>query len=222
MRIGEKDIEYNSFDFLLIPPGVSHLLYESKYATFDNYVIHFEEREETDVSNKVIKLHDYDGAVKYLCTQIYSLYMQSKLKEIELINIYLQGVLYHMKRGLVVDVRPHVSREDEIIDMASKIVNANIKIKPIYVKDLADELNVSASYLARIFSKRLGMPPVKYIIEVKLASAKELLRSTSLSIKEVSEMLYFSDSLYFSRVFSEYEGVSPREWRKLNMDKPEN
>ena len=42
MRIGEMDIEYNSFDFLLIPPGLTHLLYESKYEKFDNYVRWFE------------------------------------------------------------------------------------------------------------------------------------------------------------------------------------
>lgn len=217
MRIGEMDIEYNTFDFLLIPPGVTHLLYESKYEKFDNYIIWFEQKEETSISDKVIKLHDHDGAVKFLCSQIYTLYHQSRLKEAELINIYLQGVLYHMKQGMIVDFRYHVSRIDELIDAASKYINASIMTRPVYVKDVADHLNISPSYLARIFDEKLGISPMKYIIEVKLALAKEMLRSTNMTIKEISSRLHFSDSLYFSRLFSSYEGIPPREYRKIGM-----
>ena len=42
MKLNEKIIEYDSYDFVLIPPRIRHILYESDYDIFDNYVIWFE------------------------------------------------------------------------------------------------------------------------------------------------------------------------------------
>ncbi len=218
MRIAEMDIEYNSFDFLLIPPGLKHLLYESKYDKFDNYVIWFDlkDKKAKEEEGKVIKLHDFGGQVKFLCSEIYRLYMQKKHEEDELCNIYLQGVLYHMSKGVVLDLKNNLSREDEILDAAVKYINSNVMQKYVHVLDVASELNISASYLTRIFNKKLSIPPMRYINEVKVSVAKEMLRTSTMSIKEIAGKLYFSDPLYFSRVFSQTEGLSPREYRKVS------
>lgn len=221
MQIGEMDIEYNSFDFLLIPPGVTHLLYDSKYDRFDNYVIWFELKDKQKIGEndkKAIKLHDSYGAVKFLCSEIYRLYTQSKHEEDELSNIYLQGVLYHMKRGMVLDVSKHLPREDELLDAAVKYINSNIFDKYVHVADVADELNISPSYLTRIFNRKLSISPMRYINEVKVSSAKELLRTCNKTIKEIASDLHFSDPLYFSRIFSSLEGMSPREYRKVGQE----
>ena len=69
MRIDRFDVEFDSFDFLLIPPGYKHLLYESKYAKFDNYVIWFKCNDDKDLNN-VIKLNDNNGSVSFLCSEI--------------------------------------------------------------------------------------------------------------------------------------------------------
>ncbi len=218
MRIGEMDIEYNSFDFLLIPPGLTHLLYESKYEKFDNYVIWFELKDKkAEEDGKVIKLHDFDGAVKFLCSEIYRLYTQKKHEEDELSNIYLQGVLYHMNKGVVLDASNHLSREDELLDAAVKYINSNFLDVYVHVADVADVLNISPSYLTRIFNRKLSISPMRYINEVKVSSAKEMLRTGNLTVKEIAARLHFSDPLYFSRVFSQLEGLSPREYRKVAM-----
>ena len=219
MQIGEMDIEYNSFDFLLIPPGVTHLLYQSKYEKFDNYVIWFELKDKSKQTGDVIKLHDFHGAVKFLCSEIYRLYTQSKHEEDELSNIYLQGVLYHMNKGVILDLKKnHLSREDEILDIAVKYINSNLFNKFVHVGDVAASLNISTSYLTRIFNRKLSISPMRYINEVKVASAKELLRTSNMTIKEIATNLHFSDPLYFSRIFSSTEGMSPREYRKLCQD----
>ena len=144
MRIGEMDIEYNSFDFLLIPPGLSHLLYESRYEKFDNYVIWFDLKDKQTMredDGKVIKLHDFGGAVKFLCSEIYKLYLQSRHDEYVLSNIYLQGILYHMNKGIILDTRKNISREDEILDLAVSYINSNICKRYLHVADIACELN---------------------------------------------------------------------------------
>lgn len=214
MKVGKLDIEFNSFDFILIPPGYEHLLYESKYDKFDNYVIWFK-LEDSDTFDKVIKLHDNNGSVRFLCSEIFRLYSSSKMNEAMLINLYLQGVLYHMSKGNILDVTKAVSHNDEIIQKAVELINQNIKNRKYSVFELAEELNISTSYLTRLFKQKLGITPLKYMNEIKIAIAKGLLLNTSTSIKEISSQLYFSDPLYFSRIFSQFEGVSPRQYRTL-------
>ena len=216
MRIDRFDVEFNSFDFLLIPPGYKHLLYESKYAKFDNYVIWFKKDDENcpELDN-VIKLHDNIGSVRFLCSEIYRLFSSTKMEEKDLINIYLQGVLDHMLKGKVLDVSKTKSHTDETVNRAVELINNNIFVKKYSVQELADEMGISTSYLTRIFNQKLGMAPLRYINEMKINRSKELMLGTSKTIKQISADLFFSDPMYFSRTFSEFEGVSPKLYRKL-------
>lgn len=218
MKVGKLDIEFNSFDFLLIPPGHEHLLYESKYDKFDNYVIWFK-LDNPDFLDKVIKLHDNNGSVRFLCSEIFRLYSSSKHEEDELIKIYLEGVLYHMNKGNILDVTKPNSNTDDIVAKATELINRNIRVRKYSIQELADDLNISTSYLTRIFKEKLGMSPLRYMNEIKIASAKEELVNTSTPIKMISANLNFSDPLYFSRIFSKLEGVSPNHYRMLFRQK---
>lgn len=214
MKVGKLDIEFNSFDFLLIPPGHEHLLYESKYERFDNYVIWFQ-LDNPEFLDRVIKLHDNNGSVRFLCSEIFRLYSSSRHEEDELIKIYLQGVLYHMNRGNTLDVTKPSSNTDDIVTKATELINRNIRARKYSITELADDLNISTSYLTRIFKQRLGVSPLRYMNEIKIAYAKDDLVNTSTPIKLISADLYFSDPLYFSRIFSKLEGVSPNQYRLL-------
>ena len=102
MKLNEKIIEYDSYDFVLIPPRIRHILYESDYDIFDNYVIWFELSDrKLLLEDQIIKLHDYDGAVQFLCAEIYKSYMKTGMADAGLLNIYLEAVLWHMKKGLI-------------------------------------------------------------------------------------------------------------------------
>lgn len=214
MKVGKLDIEFNSFDFLLIPPEHEHLLYESKYDKFDNYIIWFK-LDNPDFLDKVIKLHDNNGSVRFLCSEIFRIYSSSKHDEDELIKIYLQGVLYHMNKGNILDVTKPGSNTDDIIARATELINRNIRKNKYSISQLSDDLNISSSYLTRIFKEKLGASPLRYMNEIKIAYAKEDLINTSIPIKLISANLNFSDPLYFSRIFSQFEGVSPNQYRLL-------
>ena len=80
--------------------------------------------------------------------------------------------------------------------------------------DLADKYHFNHSYLTRIFKKQKGQSPLKLINSLRIEDAKELLLNPELSVREISEMLGFSDQHYFSRVFKASTGMSPKEYRK--------
>ena len=60
----------------------------------------------------------------------------------------------------------------------------------------------------------MGMSPKQYILEKKIARAKEFLDATEASILEISNSVGFLDPLYFSRIFKKKVGVGPEEYRK--------
>ena len=99
------------------------------------------------------------------------------------------------------------------------------KIKPaidfIHDRFLKEELSVSAlanmcgikeSYFKRLFKEKYGMPPKKYIIQLKINHACELLRLKEYSVTQIAEICNFSDIYFFSRQFKEYVGITPTQF----------
>jgi AraC-like DNA-binding protein len=59
----------------------------------------------------------------------------------------------------------------------------------------------------------MGLTVMDYILETRLAMAKEILKEGSVSVTEVGSTCGFSRPAYFSRVFKERVGVSPKKFR---------
>ena len=80
---------------------------------------------------------------------------------------------------------------------------------PLPVKEYAAMCGVSPSYFTHLFTEKLGMPPHRYQLSVRLQMARELLRDTSLNVSQVAYETGFSDPLYFSRIYKQYFGAAP-------------
>ena len=82
------------------------------------------------------------------------------------------------------------------------------------ISELAHKFGYSESYFIRYFKKNMGITPANYIIERRLALAKELLQSTNLSIGEIALQCGFDkDANYFSRIFKSRTGFVPTVYR---------
>ena len=215
MLVCEKVIEYNSYDFILIPPMLKHILYESEYRKFDNYVIWFKFDKDIVDYNQVIKLHDYEGSVQYLCSEIYRLHHMSDTGDIELINTYLKAVLLLMNKGLIINTDKQIRKDIDIIDNAVKYINTSICNEKITVDSLAKKFNISEAYFTRLFKNAIFISPIKYINNVKMAEAKRMLMNESYSIKEIASRLMYQDQFYFSKQFHQFTGQTPSEYRRM-------
>lgn len=80
-------------------------------------------------------------------------------------------------------------------------------------KRLADELNVSYSSFRHTFQQHTGSSPHQYLLELRLARARNLLEETSLSVKEIAQHAGFEDEHYFCRFFKQKTGLTPGQWR---------
>lgn len=83
----------------------------------------------------------------------------------------------------------------------------------ISIDDLGQETGLSPAQLTRIFKKEYGLTPYQYFLQNKLTTACSLLRNTNLQVQEIAERLHFQDAHYFSGLFHEKMGVTPKEYR---------
>ena len=82
------------------------------------------------------------------------------------------------------------------------------------LKSLADACLMSESYFQKLFKEQYGISPKKYIIQLKINHASDLLKSECYTVSAVAEICNFSDIYYFSRQFKEYVGIPPKQFVK--------
>ena len=87
------------------------------------------------------------------------------------------------------------------------------------LEEIAHSLGISYSLFRREFKKRCGISPGQYRLELRLAKAKELLRSTNMSIADISSQLHFECIGQFSTFFKKKTGATPLEFRKQDIKK---
>jgi ABC-type sugar transport system substrate-binding protein/AraC-like DNA-binding protein len=91
---------------------------------------------------------------------------------------------------------------------------------PLSRQEIADNLGVSKDYLGRVFQEELGFSLWEYLLRYRVLRAKELLRTTDYSVAEVAARVGFQDAAYFSRLFHQRTGCSPREYRSYERMTP--
>ncbi len=88
------------------------------------------------------------------------------------------------------------------------------------LEDLAERLEVSAAHLGRVFTKKTGVSPGKYITRVRIEFAKLLLRDPDTTIGYVAEASGFANANYFAKVFRRETGLSPSEFLESAPRRP--
>lgn len=79
---------------------------------------------------------------------------------------------------------------------------------------LAQRLNISVSTLRRQFKRATGRAPHDYLLNLRIASARQMLAESSIAIKEIARRLGYRDVFYFSRQFHAIAGASPANYRR--------
>lgn len=79
--------------------------------------------------------------------------------------------------------------------------------------ELAGQAGLSASHYSALFRRRMQNSPVNFFTFLKMQRACQLLENTQLRIKEIAQELGFDDPYHFTRVFTTFIGLSPRQFR---------
>ncbi|MBO5724592.1 MAG: helix-turn-helix transcriptional regulator [Lentisphaeria bacterium] len=114
------------------------------------------------------------------------------------------------------------SSNTEMLGVFTKLlfyINSNLH-NDLSLKTLADQVGICRSHLSHIFHEKIGVRLSEYINMHRMYKAMCLLRETSRSISEISDLCGFSSIAVFSKAFKKHTGNSPVGFRKHFSDMP--
>lgn len=103
------------------------------------------------------------------------------------------------------------------VSTIKKMLDSNLYERNISLKAIAAELHISQTQVISIFKKAFNMTPYQYFAKRRIDIAASLLINSSMQVKEIAEVLHYSDQPYFSNAFKKSIGMSPEQYRKVNL-----
>lgn len=177
----------------------------------DIYCINFQFLKEKTRAPFVAKVSNYDELLKCFKTAEHAWKQAGEDREYRVMS-ELYKIIYEVERNKKAPYVPK-NRQEKILP-AMDYIHKNYTEEIIDLKKLANLCNISYDYLRKLFIKFYGVSPIKYINNLKLSRAKELLLSGMCSIKDCAYQSGFSDASHFCRFFKENEGELPSEFIK--------
>ncbi|MBB3128579.1 two-component system response regulator YesN [Paenibacillus rhizosphaerae] len=174
--------------------------------------------------NWVHWIHLMDGFARRLGGDLYSAPLHEEmypyhavrsLETLEEIYMWCSGwlpvYLEYVKSLSHQQVRPE-------IQVVLEIINKQFN-QPLKVSELAKSVGFTENYLSILFKKETGQTIMDHLTRIRMDRARELLKDQTYKIYEISEMVGYGDSNYFSKQFKRMEGVYPLEFRRLYFGK---
>ena len=109
----------------------------------------------------------------------------------------------------------HSDKCKSVIQMVKEYIDQKYNSN-ITLEDAAKYVNISPNYLSALFKQKEHIGFSSYITKVRIEKAKSLLTEPTLKIYNVCEMVGYKDISHFYKIFKEYTGFSPNEYRKNN------
>ncbi len=104
-----------------------------------------------------------------------------------------------LKKDIIADIKEYVAENFD---------------KSISLAELSEKFFINPYYLSRQFKEKTGDTYLNYLLKLRINRAKELLEKTDLKVYEVCEMVGYSDTNYFSKLFEKFAGCRPSEFKK--------
>lgn len=211
---GECVFDFDNFKaFSVEPKTILYLPKNSDYTVIkaaenggECYAINFFLDEETDILPFTVKAKNSSYIAE--CFKSAESAFRHKSPGYELkCKAELYGIIHNMVKEY--SMRYISSEHSKKIKPAVDYIHRNYTKENISIEKLALISSMSEVYFRRIFGKVMGISPVKYINNLKLSYAKELLETQMYSVSKVAELAGFNDESYFSREFKKHFNITP-------------
>jgi len=206
--------------FFILPPGVHHSYGADDDNPWSIYWIHFQGDTAVHIANRsnvVNHIHPALVGTTDDRIQLFEEIYQSLDNGYSTENLqYTSMCLWHFLSSFIfVDQFKHrlYEKKQDVISRTIEYFKQNLS-RNLMLKEIAGHLGLSASHFSFLFRRRTGYSPLEYFSRLRIQRACQYLDLTDLRIKEISSLLGYDDPYYFSRVFNNVMGLSPRNYRR--------
>ena len=124
------------------------------------------------------------------------------------LDLYSEAVLLYLLSHLCREKKTH----HDLISRIEASTNERYGEAEFSLSVLAGELGYDAKYLSALFKKKRGVPFTQYLRSLRLSHALFLMEQGVVSVKNIAILAGFGDALYFSKIFKEEFGASPKTY----------
>jgi len=139
-------------------------------------------------------------------------------------RIYNKSVAMHVERHFSHEIRRSYKNTSYIDDQSShpdeEIVQAQEWLKDnfyrnIILSEVADSFEMSVRSFNRRFKNATGSTPLNYLQSIRIDTAKDLLKTSNLTLGEIAEQVGYQDLAHFNRLFKRLLSSSPNQYRAM-------
>ena len=107
-----------------------------------------------------------------------------------------------------------VDTDDKKISLSLLIEYINKHYDSITLESLAQKFHYASASMSRYIKQQTGRTFSDIVRSIRLKNAYYLLSYTNLSIEEIADKLGYHERSYFEKIFKQYCGITPAEYRK--------
>jgi len=159
------------------------------------------------INQLIAEMHDLisDKKARYIDEQLKLLLAQVLMKIDAKVHAHLPNHIYSNEKILIVE---------EIYRCIAVRYAEDLSLD-----DIAEDLNLSKSYLSHLFKEITGTTIMNFLMGYRLTQAQYSLKvRTDLNISQIAELTGFESNAHFSRFFKKHLGLSPSDYRKLQIE----
>ena len=134
----------------------------------------------------------------------------------ELISLQLRNIFVLISRAIM-SAKKFSSTSEKEVAFAMHYFRKNYNTE-ISIEEYSESRGLSNCWFIQCFKEITGSSPLQYILKLRISNAQSLLENTDYTITEIANMVGYTNSLYFSRLFHKYIGMSPKEYRKVKLE----
>jgi AraC-like DNA-binding protein len=120
----------------------------------------------------------------------------------------MAGFLYDLMLDTPTPNTSHPAVEQALEFMRSHVNEA------FGLDELIAGIGLDRSYFIRLFKKTVGVPPMKYAMNLKMSAASDLLRTSTEPLAAVAARVGFDDEYHFAKCFKQWSGTPPGAYRR--------
>lgn len=222
IRVNQKNIAVNSGDLILLPRGTAHQYASSLNVPWTIYWCHFEgaladdfiEHLQISKQKPVVHLGLHSSLVSEFDALLEARHSSYHLNAFINAANQLRQILTHIAL-----IQPLVRSQDADsfnLEKIHSLMQARIH-EQLDIDTLATSVNLSKFHFIKKYKDVTGTTPINHFIQLKIERACHLLDISSRTIAEVAFMVGYEDAYYFSRIFKKVMGISPTQYRKLQV-----
>lgn len=167
------------------------------------------------------------GADDYITKPFSAMFLKAKVDNMlarrsRLQQMYRANLMNEPDLGdeAMAESKSEMSEQDrKFMDKLVELMEKNMENGNLLVDDLVKELTISRSVFFKKLKSLTGLAPVEFIKEMRVKRAAKLIEVGRYSMTQITYMVGFNDSRYFSKCFKQHYGMTPTEYKEANSIK---